>query len=314
MSMNTSRRDFLKKSSILLGGTAILGSATMLSGCTTTQATQESEIPAHPYQYTELDALAAEPIAYEGYYEAGCCYGVAKAMLGQLQETVGFPYTAIPVDMYKTGKEGYAIGTICGALAGAVNTISMCCSTEDANKINAELFAWYSTTPLPLYRPEGLSDVQTVSNSVNCHESVTLFKKTAGVEQDDPIRRERCGAISADVARKAVELLNIHYGYAQPVATPEPTEIVLAENEYLGEGVGYEGGIVKVKVTMDGDKIAKIDVLEHADTPGISDPAYAAIPDAIIKAQSTSVDAIADATVSSNGIMAAVADALSKIK
>ena len=64
---------------------------------------------------------------------------------------------------------------------------------------------------------------------------------------------------------------------------------------------------------MDGDKIAKIDVLSHSDTPGICDGAYSTIPQAIIDAQSTQVDVAAGATFSSKGIMAAVEDALSKV-
>ncbi len=318
MSTTTSRRDFLKNSSLLIGGTAVFGSAAFLSGCSSAEATSspaepaEIVIPAHPYQYVELDTVKAEDIAYNGYYEAGCCYGVAKAMLGQLQDQVGFPYTAIPVDMYKTGKEGYAIGTLCGALAGAVNVISVCAPTDAAKDIIADLFKWYSSTNLPLYRPEGLSDVQTVSGSVNCAESVTIFKNAAGVEQDDPIRKERCGAISADVAKKSIELLNIYYGYAEAPAPEPEAEVVLADNEYIGEADGY-GGNVKVKVTMDKDQISKIEVLEHSETAGISDPAFAAIPDAIIAAQSTKIDHVAGATVSSNAIMAAVENALSKV-
>ena len=86
----------------------------------------------------------------------------------------------------------------------------------------------------------------------------------------------------------------------------------LAPNEYIGEADGF-GGPIKVKVTMDGDKIAKIEVLSHGETAGVSDPAFQTIPDAIIAAQSTQVDVATNATFSSKGIMAAVEDALSKV-
>ena len=61
------------------------------------------------------------------------------------------------------------------------------------------------------------------------------------------------------------------------------------------------------------DQISKIEVLSHGETAGVSDPAFETIPDAIIAAQSTEVDAAAGATFSSKGIMEAVNDALSKI-
>ena len=70
---------------------------------------------------------------------------------------------------------------------------------------------------------------------------------------------------------------------------------------------------MKVKVTMDGDKIAKIDILSHSDTAGVCNPAYDTVPGKIIDAQSTAVDAATNATISSKAIMAAVEDALSKV-
>ena len=48
--------------------------------------------------------------------------------------------------------------------------------------------------------------------------------------------------------------------------------------------------------------------------PGPFDPAFAQIPEAIIAAQSTSVDAVTGATKTSEALIAAVNDALSQVK
>ena len=236
---------------------------------------------------------------------------MAKGLLAELCDKVGFPYTMIPPEMFANGKEGYTAGSLCGALGGAAGIIGLCCAPDDARAITKELFAWYTSTPLPIYQPEGAAPVQTVSSTVNCVDSVSEFMTEANVERADPIRKRRCGGVSGDVARKTAELLNIHYGFMEAPAAAAP-ETELAANEYIGEAEGF-GGPVKVKVTMDGDKIAKIDVLSHSDTPGICDAAYNTIPQAIIDAQSTQVDVSAGATFSSKGIMAAVEDALSKV-
>ena len=321
MSTIESRRDFLKKSSILLGSAALFGTTAMLSGCaqavdTPVEGNSEvsnPEIPAYPFMYKELNADNAEKIAYEGYFENGCCYGVAKALLAELSEKVGYPYTAIPPEMFANGKEGYGVGSLCGALGGAVGVIGLCCAPDDSRKIVSELFKWYSSTQLPIYEPEGSSGVKTVANSVNCDVSVTKYMEAAKVEKKDPIRKRRCGGVSGDIARKTVELLNIHYGFAKAEDKPEEDiESTLAPNEYIGEAEGY-GGPVKVKVTMDGTKISKIDVISHNETPGIGTKAFDSIPNAIIEAQSTEIDVAANATVSSKAIMAAVQDALSKV-
>ena len=303
--MLQSRREFLKKSVALLGGSALLSGAPLAG----VLAESQPEAPAHPFPYAELDLDKVEQLAYEGYFENGCCHGVAKGLLAELCDKVGFPYTMIPPEMFANGKEGYTAGSLCGALGGAAGIIGLCCAPDDARAITKELFAWYTSTPLPIYQPEGAAPVQTVSSTVNCVDSVSEFMTEANVERADPIRKRRCGGVSGDVARKTAELLNIHYGFMEAPAAPE-TE--LAANEYIGEAEGF-GGPVKVKVTMDGDKIDKIDVLSHSDTPGICDAAYNTIPQAIIDAQSTQVDVSAGATFSSKGIMAAVEDALSKV-
>lgn len=304
--MLETRRQFLKKSVAMLGGAALLGSVPFAG-----MAESQPEAPAHPFPYAELDLDEVERIAYEGYFENGCCYGVAKGLLAELSKKVGFPYTMIPPEMFANGKEGYTAGTLCGALGGAAGVIGLCCAPDDARAITKELFAWYTSTPLPIYQPEGDAPVQTISTTVNCVDSVSNFMTEAEVERADPIRKRRCGGVSGDVARKTAELLNIHYGFMEaPVVAEAAPE--LAANEYIGEADGF-GGPIKVKVTMDGDKIAKIDVLSHGDTPGICDKAFAAIPQAIIDAQSTQVDVAAGATFSSKGIMAAVEDALSKV-
>ena len=305
--MLQSRREFLKKSVALLGGSALLSGAPLAG----VLAESQPEAPAHPFPYAELDLDKVEQLAYEGYFENGCCYGVAKGLLAELCDKVGFPYTMIPPEMFANGKEGYTAGSLCGALGGAAGIIGLCCAPDDARAITKELFAWYTSTPLPIYQPEGAAPVQTVSSTVNCVDSVSEFMTAANVERADPIRKRRCGGVSGDVARKTAELLNIHYGFMEAPAAPAP-ETELAANEYIGEAEGF-GGPVKVKVTMDGDKIDKIDVLSHSDTPGICDAAYNTIPQAIIDAQSTQVDVSAGATFSSKGIMAAVEDALSKV-
>jgi len=78
---------------------------------------------------------------------------------------------------------------------------------------------------------------------------------------------------------------------------------------YIGEGKGF-GGVIKVEVEVSGGKIASIDLLEHGESAGISDPAIEGIPNAIIEAQSTEVDSISGATFTSGGIMEAVENAL----
>ena len=303
-----SRREFLVSAGKVVGAAALL--STLPAGQVAVAETAAAAV--HPFPMAELDLDAIEKIAYEGYFENGCCYGVAKGLLAELSAKVGYPWNLIPAEMFANGKEGYTCGTLCGAMGGAVGIIGLACAPADARKLTSELCAWYTSTALPMYQPEAECPVQTVSPTVNCIDSITTFMTAANVERADPIRKRRCGGVTADVARKTAELLNVHYGYAEaPVEVASEPE--LAANEYIGEGQGF-GGPIKVKVTMDGDKIVKIDVLSHNETPGISNPAFDTIPNAVIAAQSTQVDTVSNATRSSNGLIEAINDALSKVK
>ena len=85
----------------------------------------------------------------------------------------------------------------------------------------------------------------------------------------------------------------------------------MTDGTYTGEGKGRNGTIT-VEVTVKAGKLDAVKVVKHTETVGISDAAVADFPKAIVAAQSTAVDAVAGATVTSEGIRAAVAQAIQK--
>ena len=78
---------------------------------------------------------------------------------------------------------------------------------------------------------------------------------------------------------------------------------------YTGVGAGKNGDIT-VEVIFSADKIERITVVSHSETPSLSDAAIANIPTQIVESQSLGVDAVSGATYTSNGIVDAVADAV----
>ena len=72
-------------------------------------------------------------------------------------------------------------------------------------------------------------------------------------------------------------------------------------------------GAIEVAVTVDENgAVTAIKVTKNGDTAGISDPAVAQIPGLIVEQQTANVDAVAGATKTSDAIMAAVLDAVTK--
>ncbi len=78
---------------------------------------------------------------------------------------------------------------------------------------------------------------------------------------------------------------------------------------YEGVAPGMNGDIA-VSVTLSETEITDVAVTSHQETRGISDPAIAQVPAAIVAVQSTQVDTVSGATITSQGIINAVNAAL----
>ena len=84
---------------------------------------------------------------------------------------------------------------------------------------------------------------------------------------------------------------------------------VADDNALTGTAKGY-GGDVTVTVTVDGDDIVSVEAIGEKETEGVGSKAIDELPAKIEEADSTDVDAVAGATVTSNAIKEAVDKAL----
>lgn len=96
-----------------------------------------------------------------------------------------------------------------------------------------------------------------------------------------------------------------------PAVTPEIESGVYTPGTYTGVGQGMNGE-VSVNVTFSADAITAIEIGNHAESAGISDPAIAQIPQAIIDSQSLNVDVVAGASMTSRAILEAVKEAVTQ--
>jgi len=169
--------------------------------------------PAWPWAYTKLDPAVVSKKGYDGYYEGACCYGVVKAIVTELRDKIGYPYTMLPVDMFRYG-EGGVVGwsTLCGALNGACAVVNLVAGEEVYKKVVNELVGWYTQYPFPSDKHDKYSkypgQVQSVSGSPLCHVSVTNWCKASKYGAVSSERSERCAKLTGDVAAHTVELLN----------------------------------------------------------------------------------------------------------
>lgn len=220
-----SRRDVLVTAGKAAAGVAVVTAIpSFLTGCTEktpelpTKAVLDYEYmplstdaPEYPYPYQKLDVATTQERAYASFFnKGGCCRAVIDGVIGQLGDKAGYPWNQVPVDAFANGAGGYGAASLCGSLAGAATAIGLAVPPEDAAKLTAELFKWYTSTDLPVYQPE-VKNEKVVSESVNCKDSVGQFIEVSGYAMADPERKARCAGVAADCAAKTAELINTYY-------------------------------------------------------------------------------------------------------
>ena len=303
---NLNRRDFLK-----LAGKVTLGAAAVSTIPAVAAAEAEIAAPAFPWTWPGLDVKEVQDKIYANFFaKGGCCAGVASGILDLLAEKYGYPYNQIDGRMFAHGGGGYGRRNLCGTLGGAFAVLNLFTTGGDMSGIRTKIYEWYETSAFPIYQPADKPEhpVHSVAGSELCKDSVGNWMTASGHEFGDPERGVRCASLSADVGGKLVELLNEHFGFSAPAAE-EAAAPELAANEYIGVGKGFNGD-VKVKVTMDGGKIAKIEVLEHKEDFNPFDKMI----EAMVAGNTATVDTQAGATVASNALIEAVNNALAQVK
>lgn len=319
----TDRRTFLKGSLAALSVGVLAGcgaSANNSTAANSTPANADSlsniEAPAFPFEWKKLDVAEVQTRAWNSFYsKGGCAIAVFDGILGLMAETYGYPYNQVPVQMYFNGHAGYSASSLCGSLGGAAGILGLFLATDAVDEQLKNLENWYASAQLPFYQPE-LELPCTVANSVNCADSVGKWMTTAGVDSmNDDRRKARCAGVSADVAGKVVEMLNVFYGFAE-AAVEENTGDELAENQYLGTAKGNQGDVT-VRVTVDDGKISKVEVVSQNETVGIGDKAINELTDKFVGMSTDSeidaLDAVSGATDTSNALKGAVKAALAQI-
>lgn len=88
--------------------------------------------------------------------------------------------------------------------------------------------------------------------------------------------------------------------------------VALADDVFTGASTGFNDNELKVEVSVADGKITDIKILENQETPDIGGKAMDELKDKILAEQTLAVDAVSGATYSSNGLVKAVAAAVTE--
>jgi uncharacterized protein with FMN-binding domain len=234
-------------------------------------------------QKTGIDptALAAEIQLYNGFCRSGSDIGYGRAAQYLKPLAAQGPYYAFPVKAALTNTQG-----------------------GPRRNINCEVLD-VRGKPIPhLYSAGELGSFYTDIYNGGGNLSECLFSgRTAGAnaakaKQDVP----SAAVLSSNKVDFRSETLEEYLARMRAS---------LGSNEYLGVGTGMGGDLV-LKVAVSGQDITNISFLRVNETVGVSDRALIQVPRAIIAGDRPDVDTVSGATLTSEAIIAAVKDALSK--
>lgn len=167
------------------------------------------------WQARAVDPEVGQRMAYDGCTGGyGCCYAAFYGIIGQMAEQYGAPYKDFPFHSMKAGRSGVGgWGSACGALLGAAFAFGLFYEKKEHNELVRELFYWHNTTSLPIFRPVANCklDIElptVVTGTVLCSASNAKWAYESGFKIKSKERSERCARLTADVAHKAIEILN----------------------------------------------------------------------------------------------------------
>jgi len=115
----------------------------------------------------------------------------------------------------------------------------------------------------------------------------------------------------APIALMAIALVAGIAGCATDTTRKAKAGAAPVSGTYEGTGYGMQGPI-KVAVSVEDGTIAAIKILSSKETPNVTKVAFERIPAQIVEHQALGLDAVCGATLASNGIKNAVADAVGK--
>lgn len=221
----------------------------------------------------------------------------ASSGVGQGSTTT--PTTEVP-------EGGYKDGTYQGSGTGFGGTITVQVTVSDGKITAVDILSASGETGSYFASAQGVVSKVLSSQSPNVDAVSGATYSSNGIIQ--AVQNALSQAGNSDSATPA----------ATPTPTPKPakkpkkdTSVSYKDGVYEGQAEGFDGSVT-VKVTIKNGKIKKISNT-NTDTPEFFNKAWKTIKSNVISRQSTSeIDTVSGATFSSNGILGALSQALSR--
>ena len=158
--------------------------------------------------------------------------------------------------------------------------------------------------------PEYFSRASAVIGKILNSGNVNVDSVSGATISSNAIKKAVADALRKAGSKQQAEMSTVKKDTRNANLNDEVSTDNLKDGEYEGTATGY-GGPLTVRITIKGGKLTDIKVVSHTETPEYFSRASAVIGK-ILNSGNVNVDSVSGATISSNAIKKAVADALRK--
>ncbi|MDO4941237.1 MAG: FMN-binding protein [Lachnospiraceae bacterium] len=253
-------------------------------------------------------SLNVDVVSGATYSSKGIIAAVKNALTGEVDHSTakGTASTAKAAKLAAVKESGtYKDGTYTGSAKGWGGTTKVSVSIKNNKIINIKVLSNQDT---PSYFNKAKS---TIISSILKKQSTNVDAVSGATYSSNGIIKAVRNALSKAATTKKSDSTKSTEKKKDQVDTSLKLSGKHKDGTYKGSGEGYHGGTTTLSVTIKNNRMTKIKVVSHEDTPSFFASAKKLFKTMIAK-QSTKVDVVSGATMSSNGIIEAVNEALAK--
>lgn len=261
-------------------------------------------------------SLDVDVVSGASYSSRGIIGAIKNALYNEVSTNPQPATTAAPETLASVSEKGtYKDGTYTGSAKGFGGNITVQVTIKNGKMTAIRIVSASGEDTAYLNKAKTLINTMLKKQSTNVDTVSGATYSSTGII--NAVRKALAKASTSETTEEIQEVESAEETTSKKTKSTQAETVkesgTYKDGTYKGSGTGF-GGTIKVQVVIKNQKIKSIKILEakHEDTAFLNKAKT--LLNVIVKKQTTNVDVVTGATYSSNGIIEAVRNALSKAK